>query len=55
MGWNFDFDISAILITTTLIIYFGYRKWLPLLSNRLFLLLMGSTVAVAVSDVIALL
>ena len=53
MGWNFDFDISAILITTTLIIYFGYRKWLPLLSNRLFLLLMGSSVAVAVSDVIA--
>lgn len=53
MGWNFDFDISAILITTTLIIYFAYRKWLPLLSNRLFLLLMGSSVAVAVSDVIA--
>lgn len=53
MGWNFDFDISAILITTILIIYFGYRKWLPLLSNRLFLLLMGSSVAVAVSDVIA--
>ncbi|MCR5396451.1 MAG: EAL domain-containing protein [Lachnospiraceae bacterium] len=53
MSWNFDFDISAILITTTLIIYFAYRKWLPLLSNRLFLLLMGSSVAVAISDVIA--
>lgn len=53
MSWNFDFDISAVLFITVLIIYYNYRKWLPLFRNRLFLFLMESSVAVALTDIIA--
>ena len=53
MIWNFDFDISAIVIITTLILYYVYRKPLPLIHNLLFLALMVLSDLVAITDVVA--
>ena len=53
MNWNLDYDICALLFTSTLIINFNYRKWLPLIRNRLFFLLMCTSTMVALTDVIA--
>ncbi|MCR4674550.1 MAG: EAL domain-containing protein [Lachnospiraceae bacterium] len=52
MSWNFDYDICAIIFISTLIIYYGYRKCLPLTYNKLFQWLMVSSVLVAVTDVV---
>ncbi|MCR5547105.1 MAG: EAL domain-containing protein [Lachnospiraceae bacterium] len=53
MSWNFDYDICAAILISTLIIYYEYRKCLPLTYNRLFLGLMVSSVFVAVIDIVA--
>ena len=53
MIWNFDYDICAILFISTLIVYYVYRKSLPLAHNQFFLWLMISSVGVAVVDVVA--
>ncbi len=53
MIWNFDFDISAILVLTSLILYYCHRKALPLVYNKMFLYLLIVTETVAVTDIIA--
>ena len=53
MIWNFDFDICAIIFITTLTLYYIYRKPLPLIHNRMFLMLMISSEAVAITDIVA--
>ncbi|MCR5547102.1 MAG: GGDEF domain-containing phosphodiesterase [Lachnospiraceae bacterium] len=53
MSWNFDYDICAAILISTLIIYYEYRKCLPLTYNRLFLGLMVSSVCVAITDIIS--
>ena len=53
MIWNFDYDISAIFVISTLILYYCYRKALPLVYNKMFLCLLIVTELVAVTDIIA--
>lgn len=53
MIWNFDFDLCAILFITTLLLYYIYRRPLPLIHNRLFFLLMVSSELVAIVDIVA--
>lgn len=53
MTWNFDYNISAIMILSTLMIYYVYRRPLPLVHNKLFFLLLTINNLVAITDVVS--